>query len=242
MRNSFLHEDKYSRFFGGSAGEKPLDIYLTGYHYLFVSMPDKLKKYIAENTAAGKHEKITEEKIEAILSIHNVAVTPPANSLGKTTNNSVGGQKWHTPTNLELGDSVSVKYNEYSSVPLYRIHRAWINFIRDTTLGITPGDTPIYQEDYKATFLYATTRPDGKTIEFCAKFTGCFPAKSPTDVFNSDISTSDKIEIDMEYSIDSMYDNNPEVIAEITSKINESRRSGIQANSDRYKTKTSGGN
>lgn len=238
MKNSFLHQDKYSRFFGGSAGEKPIDIYLTGYHYLFVKLPDILKKYIEDNTAAGSIEKL--DKIEEILSIHNVSVTPPANSLGKTTNQSIGGQKWHTPTNLELGDEISVKYNEYSSTPIYRIHRAWINFIRDTTLGITPGDTPIYQEDYKATFLYATTRPDGKTIEFCAKFTGVFPNKSPTDVFASDVATSDKIEIDMQYSIDSMYDNNPEVISEITNKINESRRSGIDFNTSRYKTKTGG--
>lgn len=235
MQNKFLHADKYSRFFGGGKGDNPIDVYVSGYHYLFITMQPRLKAFIIADClkttgVAGQH---VIGDPAGILNIHNISLTPPGVSLGKTTNNATGGAKWQTPTNLEIGDEIACKYNEYSGTPIYRIHRGWVNFIKNTNLGITESDQPIYQEDYKATFLYATTRPDGKTIEFGAKFTGVWPTRSPTDVFASDVTNSDKVEIDMTYSIDHMYDNNKEVLQEIQTLINSARAAGVAANNSR---------
>jgi hypothetical protein len=243
-KNKFLQQDKYSRYFGGSKGENPLDVYVTGFHYLFVDMPDKLKQYIISNCAAssgvkGKYE-ITEPA--EILSIHNTSVTPPGSTLGKTTHTSIGNMKWNNPTTLELGDEITCKFNEYAGVPIYRIHRAWVNFIIDTNLGLNNHPEPVYVEDMKANMWYATTRPDGKTIEFGAKFTGVWPTKSPTDIFVSDIASSDKIDVDMSYSIDHMYDNNKEVLEALQTKINAARETGIKFNAGRPAMHTGGSN
>lgn len=238
--NPFLHNDRYMRFFGGVAAENPIDPYISGYHFMFMQMPAPLKAYITQNisSVSGFENKDQDSKFdpEAVLNTHNLALTPPGVTINKNTMNSTGGFKWSTPTNMDVGDTVTVRYNEYSGVPIYRIHKLWLNFIRNTNLGITEtgGETSnLYQRDYKATLLYATVRPDMKTMEFYAKFTGVFPSKSPTDVFASDVTTSDKLEIDMEYSIDFMYDNHLKVKDEIAGLINESRASGVKFNSER---------
>lgn len=242
--NPFVHGDKYMRFFGGSPKENPIDPYLTGWHYMFISMPGTLINFITADAAdsAGNENDQPITQPEEILNIHNLSLTPPATTLNKATMNSIGGFKWSVPTNMDIGDNITVRYNEYSGLPIYRIHKGWVDFIRNTNLGISNSNeaSNLYQTDYKATIIYATTRPDGESIEFCSKFTGVFPTKIPTDSFASDIATSDKLEIDIEYSIDFMYDNNKEVIEQAKALISDARAKGVAYNDGRPSTNRGG--
>lgn len=250
--NPFLHQERYGRFFGGGKGEMPLDPYTSGYHFVFFWMPDELTKYIASRFNEDREGMDSTPAIEAkdvpqLLSIHNLALTPPTVTLNKTTMNGIGGTKWQVPTNLDIGDTISARYNEYSGLPIYMIHKYWVQAFHNQYLGIahsgqyenSSGDIGLrYQEDYKAVLYYAAMRPDMKNIEFCAKFSGVFPTKIPDDSFASDLATADKVEIDMEYHVDFMYDNDPAITSTIQTLINTSRDGGIANNVGRANAKS----
>lgn len=243
--NPFLSENKYGRFFGGSKGENPIDAYVTGYHYIFFEIGSELQKaiygQIVENSVDGS-EKSFDSNIAGILNIHNTNFTPAAISLNKTTVPGMGGRKYHQPTSMELGDNVSVNYNEYSGLPIYKIHKYWVNSIRNKDFGGigsldgkegSPSFT--YKDDYSANIYYATVRPDGKTIETAQLYTGAFPTKIPSDSFASDIASIEKVDVSIDYSYDYLYDNEKVIIDKLKVLIGNSLASGLTANQSRIK-------
>lgn len=242
--NPFTHQDKYARFFGGSAGEAPLDAYVSGFHYLFFVMPIKLQEAIYKQIVASKVPENNDSiyggptQIANILNIHNINFTPANTTLNKTTVNAMGGRKWNVATNLDVSDSISVSFNEYSGLPIYKIHKYWVAAMRNKDLGgisnLTGSDDGfLSKEEYSARLYYATVRPDGKSIEQAQLYTGVFPTKAPTDSFSSDIANSDKIDISIDYSHDHLYDNQKEVIEQIQSYIGTALATGISANKSR---------
>jgi hypothetical protein len=143
-----------------------------------------------------------------------VSVTPPGGTINRAEYTGVGGVKWSVPSSMDYGDSISLRYIEFSGLPILRIHRAWFNMIRDNKTGLTAlqgtsnngtgfQKSRVYNKsEYSATLLYWTTKPDGVTVEFAAAYSGIFPTKDPHDIFVGDITAIDKVEIDMEYNVD----------------------------------------
>lgn len=244
MGNPFIHQDKYARFFGGSAGEAPLDAYVSGFHYLFFVMPNRLQEAIYKQIIASKIPQNDDTifggpaQIANILNIHNISFTPAGVTLNKTTVNAMGGRKWNVPTSLDVSDSISINYNEYSGLPIYKIHKYWVSAIRNKDLGgisnLTGSDNGfLSKEDFSARLYYATVRPDGKTVETAQLYTGVFPTKIPTDSFGSDVANSDKIDISIDYSHDHLYDNQKEIIEQVKTYIGSALSTGIAANKSR---------
>lgn len=244
MGNPFVAQDKYARFFGGSAGEAPLDAYVSGFHYMFFVIPLKLQEAIYKQIVAAKVPENDDSifggpnQIANILNIHNTTFTPAGTTLNKTTVNAMGGRKWNVPTSLDVADSISVSYNEYSGLPIYKIHKYWVAAIRNKDLGgisnLTGSDDGfLSKEEYSARLYYATVRPDGKSIETAQLYTGVFPTKVPTDSFGSDIANSDKIDISIDYSHDHLYDNQKEVTDQVQAYIGTALSTGIAANKSR---------
>ena len=52
---------------------------------------------------------------------------------------------------------------------------------------------------------YWTTETNGKYVEYHACLTGMFPTKDPTDLFGHDITSYDKLEVDINYSTDVLW-------------------------------------
>jgi hypothetical protein len=87
--------------------------------------------------------------------------------------------------------------------------------IRDNKIGLTAfkgtkgstvvGSAAYNKANYSATLLYWTTKPDGVTVEYAAAYSGVFPTKDPLDAFTGDINSVDKLEIDIEYSLDRVW-------------------------------------
>jgi hypothetical protein len=212
MSSPFVDRNTFLRHFGkGGAGL--VDPYVSGFLYMYITIPTYVLESIRAEFAALGNSINT----QAFLQNCCLALTPPGATLNRTTMNGVGGFKWSVPTNVDIGDTISIKFFESSGIPIYHIHNAWVNCIRSLVLGTTEklGAT---QADYKATILYATTKPDGRTLEFFAKFVGVYPTKVPTDSFAGDITASDKLEIDQEYSIDFMF-NTPDIRDEIAALV-----------------------
>jgi len=188
-----LEKNIFSRRFGGTS-KGVVDPYITGYFYgFFVTLPSAVIKATSNIGDATR-----------ILNSGILSVTIPTATLNKTTLDGLGGLKWHAPTNIDIGDTCSIKYSEMSGLPYFKIYHEWFNAIRDYRTGVSgilTGDN-YSKTNYAAEFLYAATKPDGLTVEFAVYMTGMFPTKDPYDLYQGDVTAVDKVDFEQEFSVD----------------------------------------
>ena len=207
------------RNWGGTANSVACEPYLSGYSYVRWQVPDALKRFIKVNLVTNQNDQTLTPKgpndINNTLESACTSVTPPGGTINRAEYTGIGGVKWSVPSSMDYGDSITLRYIEFSGLPILRIHRAWFNMIRDNKIGLTAfsGSTvsgfsksDVYNKsNYSATLLYWTTKPDGVTVEFAAAYSGVFPTKDPHDIFTGDITAIDKVEIDIDYNVDMIW-------------------------------------
>ena len=202
------------RHFGGSTPSIVADPYITGYHYIkWVQMPDALPNFVKTGDGAivsggGLGAKAD---IQTFLESSCLSVTPPGGTLNKTEFTGIGGIKWSVPTNIDYTNTVTVKFLEFSHLPVLDIISGWVRMIRDYKTGtsaLNDSDEAYTKSAYSGTMFYWTTKPDGVTVEYSACFTGMFPSKDPQDLFTSDVTAVDKLEIDIEFNVDWIWHEN----------------------------------
>lgn len=220
------------RNWGGTDINITAEPYVSGYSFIhFLWMPEDLTttmfqdNYLeglntVEQIFPGNGDHVTEvadskEMAGKFLEHAMNSVTPPGGTINKIEIQGLGGSKWAVPGAMDYGNSISIKYLEFSGLPIARIHRAWCNMIRDNRMGTTHMDNygathggAYNKMNYAATLAYWTTKPDGCTVEFGAIYTGVFPTKDPMDLFSGDITSIDKLEIEVEYNVDMIYNDN----------------------------------
>lgn len=206
MKYSFaeLGQNIVSRRFGGTT-VGVADPYTTGYHFIWFSkLPSKLVEYTQEGIS--KISSISE--IQNILAASCLSVTPPGGTLGKIEYTGLGGIKWAVPSNIDYGNTVTVKFLEFNKTPILDIMHSWVKMIRDYRTGISDklldGDEGegYTKKTYAGMMYYWTTAPDGKTVEYYAAYDGMFPAKDPQDLFTSDVETVGRLDIEIEFNVD----------------------------------------
>lgn len=201
------------RNFGGTATEQVAEPYITGYHFSkwVIACDDDI---IKETPSAGFTDAADylDPGIYAseILESTCLSVTPPGGTINKTEIIGLGGTKWSVPTNIDYGTSLSCKFLEMRSLPVFRIIHTWCQLIRDNKSGLSnlygaKTDDRYSKDKYSAVVFYWTTMPDGKTVEFASCYSGVFPLKDPQDLFTSDLSSVDKLEMDIEFNVDFIY-------------------------------------
>ena len=213
------------RNWGGTSSKIACEPYVSGYSFIkFLHMPTDLSAVLSTDLETvsqafpGDHQLHTTQpakdtKLAGNFLEHAMnSVTPPGGTINEVEINGLGGLKWGVPGSMDYGNSISIKYLEFSGLPIARIHRAWCNMIRDNRMGTTHMDNggaghgmSYIKENYAATMAYWTTKPDGVTVEFAAIYTGMFPSKDPMDLFSGDITSVDKLEIEIEYNVDMIY-------------------------------------
>lgn len=207
MKYSFaeLGQNIFTRKFGGTT-VGVADPYLTGYHFVwFDKIPTALPGVIAES--GGNSEISASAEIQTILAASCTGVTPPGGTLNKVDFTGLGGSKWAVPGNVDYGDTVSLKFIEFSKTPLLDIMHSWVKMIRDYRTGTTDlidQDSGIgyTKKTYSALMYYWTTAPDGVTVEYSACYDGVFPLKDPQDLFASDVETVGRLDIDIDFNVD----------------------------------------
>jgi len=201
------------RNWGGTTQNVACEPYISGYHFIKWYLPEKLSVYLKKTMATptnGEADSASDHKTaEKMLSAACMSVTPPGQTVNFVEYMGTCGVKWNRPTNVEYGNSVNIKYVEMSGIPIFRIHNAWVNMIRENKSGYKTGTEPnswnYHQKAYGANLLYWTTKPDGVTVEFSAAYSGVMPAKDPQDSYGSDLGSVDKLEVEMEYRIDRIW-------------------------------------
>jgi len=211
MKNSFTaaKNQRATRNFGGTR-IGIAEPYVTGYHHIYFEMlPPQLSVPVnGGETAAGT---IKDVDIRDLLAASCLSVTPPGGTLNKISFTGMGGTKWAVPGSIDYGDSVSIKFLEFSGLPISQIFHEWTKMIRDYRTGVSSkliagNDRKGYSKaEYASTMYYWTTAPDGKTVEYYACYTGVFPTKDPQDLFASDVENVGKIEPEIEFNVDYMW-------------------------------------
>jgi hypothetical protein len=211
MHTSFkaAAENRFDRHFGGTQ-KGVADPYVSGYHFIyFKTLPTALTSALANDIADLGIS--SNNDVQNLLSASCLAVTPPGGTMNRAEFTGLGGSKWSVPTNMDYGNTLTVRFLEYSRLPIFHIFHSWFRLMREYRTGTsmltgsaaTPGSTSQYtKEAYSGTMLYWTTKPDGVTVEYSAAYTGVFPTKDPQDSFPGDVTAVDKLEIDMEFSLD----------------------------------------
>ena len=205
MKYSFaeLGNNILTRKFGGT-NVGVADPYLTGFHFIWM---DIIPASIINYTSSFNSGISSIAEIQNILAASCMSVTPPGGTLGKAELTGLGGVKWAIPSNVDYGNTVSVKFLEFSKTPILDIFHGWFKMIRDYRTGITDleaGDQGdgYTKSKYAGLMYYWTTAPDAKTVEYFACYDGLFPTKDPQDLFSSDVETVGKLDIEIEFSLD----------------------------------------
>jgi len=205
MKNSYsiLKTNTLSRKFGGTIKGVAAP-YLSGTFFIqFAKLPDGLKTYIPEDAGIAQNE------IASILQSSCTGVTPPGGTLSKVEFTGLGGIKWAVPGAIEYGNSVSLKFIEFSGTPILSIFHAWVKMIRDYKYGVSHlrgGDgVASLKVDYAAILYYWTTDPSGVNVEYYACYDGVFPTKDPQDLFSGDVETVGKLDVEIEFNVDTIW-------------------------------------
>lgn len=209
MKSSFaaVGSNNLTRKFGGTT-KGVASPYLSGTFFIWF---DKLPSNLQNLTKDGVSGLSANIDIQKILSGACTGVTPPGGTLSKVEFTGLGGIKWAVPGNIDYGNSVSLKFIEFSKTPILDIIHCWVKMMRDYRLGITDilktnEDGSGYSKlDYAGTLYYWTTAPDGMGIEYYACYDGVFPTKDPQDLFSGDVETVGKLDVEIEFNVDTIW-------------------------------------
>lgn len=213
--NSVLKQHR-SRNFGGTSEIYACEPYLTGFCFIKWYLPKTLENFLSQynpSTTNGQTDFSggggTLDSCEQILSAACTGVTPPGQSIDFVEYRGSCGVVWNNPMRVNYGHSLNIKYIEMSGLPVYRIHKCWLNMIRDAHQGVKgqPYETDVnfQRSNYAGSVLYWTTKPDGCTVEYCCAYSGVVPERDNQEAFGTDISGIDKLELDMSYRIDYLW-------------------------------------
>lgn len=211
MQHSYsaVKDNKFTRKWGGSNGDA-VDPYISGYFFTHWPATPAMTKIYQAISQSPSRANVQEADIPDILESTCLSVTIPGGTLNKAEYNGLGGTRFSVPTNVEFDNTVTMKFLEFSSLPILEIFHGWVRLIRDYRTGVTHvmdtgADNDYTKSNYSTAMYYWTTKPDGRTIEYYACMTGLFPMKDPQDQYGADITAYDKLELDIDFNIDYMF-------------------------------------
>jgi len=186
-----------------------------GYFLVFIVKPDI-------NFEANKKffEGLRDNNIDSIFSENNanLFIKPLTNLcegyslIDYTTNTEVYLQNLVSEKSMQpmsfngtSGGVFNIKFRELSGLLVSKIVKVWYNYIKAVTRGdIKPRDAHIRNNviDYKSSAYMFAFKPDFKSIEYYAKFTGIYPNNFPTSVFSEELTQFNDVVLDIEFSYD----------------------------------------
>jgi hypothetical protein len=214
--NSFIaaasNNNTFTRKFGTTNGEE-VQPFLSGRGFVeFTGLPALLPNVVNANRKLSHRKQIDSPGIKSLLESTNLSLTIPGKTVNKTEFTGLGGITWGVPTNVQVDSTISMRFFELANTPLLSIFHGWVRLIQDTRNGVSllgdvgAGGDMYLKQNYACNAFYWTTQPDGATIDYAACFTGVFPMRDPADQFGFDLASIDKVEMDIDFSFDYMFE------------------------------------
>lgn len=211
-RNSFAAllegRNNFTRKFGTQG--LSVDPYVSGFFGIaFTNIP----KVLPDIINSYKNEVIVSDtkQIKNILSASSRSVTVPGKTINKIELTGLGGIRWAAAGNVDVDTNFSVRFLEYSGLPIFSIFHGWVKMLRDSRTGTSllnqsTGTSSYAKSNYAANMYYWTTKPDGVTVEYAACYTGVFPLKDPGDLLSSDLNAAAEVEVDIDFNCDYIWE------------------------------------
>ncbi len=134
------------------------------------------------------------------------------------THETKEGYRFTMPTHTtgsRAGGTVSFSVNETANMDFTKYMTLWVNYIENISNGVFRAN-PTYVKngviDYMSSIYYFTTEPDGKTLKYWTKYTGCYPTTIPFSAFSYQKGSRDVVELDIPFQYMSKEDMNPAIL------------------------------
>lgn len=120
----------------------------------------------------------------------------------------------HTTASL-APNSVSLSMVEDVNLSITKMMTLWVNYINNVTDGLFDANPEMVLNstlDYTSSIYHFILEPDGKTIKYWAKYTGCWPTNIPSNAMRysrGELSTS---EVTLQFAYNSKEEMNPKIL------------------------------
>lgn len=120
-------------------------------------------------------------------------------------------------TPSEASNSISFDAMETDNIDLTKIMALWVNYISnitDGTFSANPYKIRNGELDYMSSIFYFVLAPDGKTLKYWAKYTGCWPVNIPYSALKYTKGSQEASDLSLSFVYTVKEDMNPEILKE----------------------------
>lgn len=112
-------------------------------------------------------------------------------------------------------NSLTLSVTEDANLSFTKMMSIWVNYISNITDGTFDANPEMVSEgsiDYMSSIYYFVLAPDGKTLKYWAKYTGCWPTTIPYGALKYSKKANDAVELDLNFTYTIKEDMNPKIL------------------------------
>lgn len=120
----------------------------------------------------------------------------------------------HT-TQSQASGTLSFNINETKNLDITKMISLWVKYIDNITDGTFHANPDMVNSgvlDYTSSIYYFFLAPDGHTIKYWCKYTGCYPTAAPYSPFRYNKGNKDIVELDLQFNYTIKEDMNPRIL------------------------------
>jgi len=117
----------------------------------------------------------------------------------------------------EAMNTLSFNVTEDSNLSFTKLLTLWVNYISNITDGTFDANPEMILNgalDYMCSIYYFVLSPDGRTIKYYCKYTGCWPTTIPYSALRYDRANNDVVDISVPFVYTIKEDMNPKILEE----------------------------
>lgn len=140
----------------------------------------------------------------------------------KVTQEFTTKKGYHIPLPDHTDDSalpgtVSISIPETSNLDITKMMGLWVNYMQNVSDGVfnpNPDSVKNGVLDYMSSIYYFVLNPDGKTIKYWIKYTGCYPTEIPSTSLQYNRGSSENVELSLTFQYTLKEEMNPDILKE----------------------------
>lgn len=111
--------------------------------------------------------------------------------------------------------SFNISVSEDANLDFTKIMSIWVNYIENITSGVFDANPEMITNgelDYTSSLYYFLLEPDGKTLKYWAKYTGCWPSAVQYSALRYSKKSNEPVELDLPFNYTIKEDMNPRIL------------------------------
>lgn len=118
-------------------------------------------------------------------------------------------------TMSEAANNISISVTEDSNLSFTKMLTLWVNYIANITDGTFDANPDMVLNgclDYMCSIFYFVLEPDGKTLKYWCKYTGCWPTTIPYSPLNYSKGSNEPVDLSIPFQYMVKEDMNPRIL------------------------------